>query len=145
MKFITTIIIISIIGFFGFMIDTKTAPEDLYSLCEGHFPVLLLHHIIWIFTISGWLSYNVYVLYFYIFTLIAHMVLWAIFNNECILTNYTNDKCKTKIKLRTAFLLIKEKLNLNKTRYLDIVIYSLFLGYAGYKLIYKKNLTYSSF
>ena len=73
------------------------------------------------------------------------MVLWFIFKNECVLTKYMNDKCKTDSKLRTFFLFIKQKLNLSTNRYLDIVIYSLLTGYVFYKVMYKKNLIYRSF
>lgn len=145
MKFIITILLFIFLGFLSFMLDIKTASKDLYSLCEEHFPVLLIHHIIWVFTNGGWLSYNIYVLYLYVFSVITHMVLWFIFKNECVLTKYMNDKCKTDSKLRTFFLFIKQKLNLSTNRYLDILIYSLLTGYVFYKLMYKKNLIYRSF
>ncbi len=138
MNFMTAIILFIILGFFSFMLDIKTVPYDFYASCEIHFPVLLIHHIIWVFTMTGWLSLNPYVLYLYVFSIIVHVFLWFIFKNECVLTMYMNEKCKTNTKLRTVLLFTKEKLNLNTNRFLDIILFSLTTAYVVYKLATKK-------
>ncbi len=139
MNVMSTILLFIVLGFFSFMLDIKTAPNDLYASCEIHFPVLLIHHIIWVFTMTGWLSFNPYILYLYLFSNIVHAFLWYVFNNECILTMYMNEKCKTTdTKLRTALLFTKKKFNLNTNRFLDVIIFSLTTAYVIYKLTTKK-------
>jgi hypothetical protein len=141
MKFITTIFLVVFLGFFSFILDMKTAPEDFYSSCDTYFPilVLLIHHIIFIFNILGWLSYNKYILYLYVFSILVHFILWIIFKDKCILTIYINEKCKRHTRLRNFVFLTTEKLKLNLNRTIQKIIYSLTTAYVIYKLTLLKN------
>jgi hypothetical protein len=138
MNFMTTIVLFIVLGFFSFISDIKTAPKDFYASCEIHFPVLLIHHIIFVFSLLGWLSYNRYILYLYLFTILIHFILWFIFKNECVLTMYMNEKCKTNTKLRNVLLFLSEKVRLDINRTLQKIIYSLITAYVIYKLTTKK-------
>jgi hypothetical protein len=140
MNFMTTIVLFIVLGFFSFILDIKTAPKDFYASCDTHFPilVLLIHHIIFVFNVLGWLSYNKYILYLYVFSILIHFILWVIFKDKCILTIYVNEKCKNHTKLRNIVLFTTEKLNLDLNRNIQKIIYSLTTAYVVYKLTTKK-------
>ena len=105
MKFQDELKIFLIISVISLFLDVSTSKE-LYNECirdNKFMPFLFLHHVISVFTLTGWLSSNKKILMLYIATLIVIFVHWKTNNGQCFSTDYINHLCKIKIILRDFY------------------------------------------
>ncbi len=85
------------LGCISYFIDITTAQKGYYSKCSSNMKVqleLLLHHILIMFSLFGWLSNSRSVLKVYIlapFLVISH---WGTNNNKCYLSQRINEDCE---------------------------------------------------
>jgi hypothetical protein len=97
------IVLIFKIGFLAYLLDILTA-KDLYKNCK--YPVtnqveLLFHHVLYIFSLTGWLSDNKTLLKIYVVSTILYFTHWYFNNNNCRFTEMTKKDCNINIPLRT--------------------------------------------
>ena len=91
-----------ILGSIAYILDISTS-GNLYTHCKSLYvqPLLLVHHIIYIFSLFGWLSNNIYILLLYILTIVSLFSHWKINNNICTWTEVIKKDCGITQNLRT--------------------------------------------
>ena len=114
MKFHDELKILLIISFISLFLDISTSKKK-YNKCiadSKFMPFLYVHHVISVFTLTGWLSSNKKILILYIVTLIVIFAHWKTNNNKCFSTDYINEMCEIKILFRDLyyFLGLKDKM-----------------------------------
>jgi hypothetical protein len=80
---------------FSYVTDIATS-DGIYKKCiHSHVfhTDLFFHHLVNIFSQFGWLSSNIYVLYFYLTVPLIVLIHWKTNENRCIWTQRTNKMC----------------------------------------------------
>jgi hypothetical protein len=121
-----------ILGSIAYILDISTS-ENLYTKCKSLYtqPLLLIHHIIYIFSLFGWLSNNIYILVLNIITIISLFLHWKINNNLCTWTESIKKDCNIKQNLRTFIKILfpnyKDKNRVKQKFYLSFVLFIIIL------------------
>lgn len=105
MKFHDELKILLIISFISLFLDISLSKKK-YNKCIANakfMPFLYVHHVISVFTLTGWLSSNKKILILYIVTLIVIFAHWKTNNNKCFSTDYINEMCEIKILFRDLY------------------------------------------
>lgn len=105
MKFNDELKILLIISFISLFLDISTSKKK-YNKCIADAKFILFiyfHHVISVFTLTGWLSSNKKILMLYIVTLIVIFTHWKTNNNKCFSTDYINEMCEIKILFRDLY------------------------------------------
>ena len=92
-------------------------------------PLLIFHHILSIFLYFGWILNDKRILQVYLFIPPVIAMHWLI-NENCILTEYTNETCKWKKNKYLNDLI--EQINFKRKTFLDIIKYHYILLILGY-------------
>ncbi len=127
------IVIIVKIGILAYLLDILTA-KDLYKNCKYPFTnqvELLLHHILYIFSLTGWLSNNKKILKLYIIIIFGFLIHWYLNNNNCKFTEMTKKDCNINEPLRNPIRLLGFK---DEKRRFQITLYSFAILYSLYKI-----------
>ena len=105
-----------LIGFIVYIIDLAKS-VGLYKYCYVN-PLfhlnLLIHHIISVFILFGWLSNNKYILILYVIVCMSTGIGWAVFKS-CLLTDLNNYICK--LPKKTEFNNILNLLQIKKLKH----------------------------
>jgi len=105
MKFQDELKIFLIISIISLFLDISTS-KKIYDKCISDpkfMPLLYAHHVVSVFTLTGWMSSHKKVLILYISTLIVILVHWKTNNGRCWSTDYINDLCGIEIKFRDFY------------------------------------------
>lgn len=116
MKFQDELKIFLIISVISLFLDISTS-KKIYNKCISDpkfMPLLYAHHVVSVFTLTGWMSSYKKVLILYITTLIVILVHWTTNDGRCWSTDYINDLCGIEIKFRDFyhFLGLKDQMKL---------------------------------
>jgi hypothetical protein len=128
------IVIIVKIGILAYLLDVLTA-KDLYKNCKYPFTnqvELLLHHILFTFSLTAWLSNNKTILIIYVSGLLLCVVHWKFNKNKCIITETIKNDCNIDTSLRTPIKILgleKNTISFLKNLFYFTVIYSLYKIY----------------
>jgi hypothetical protein len=93
------------------------------------FPLLIFHHILSVFVYFGWILNDKRILQIYLFVPPLIAMHWLM-NENCILTEYTNETCNWK---KTKYLNdLIEQIKFKKEAFLDTIKYHYILIFLGY-------------
>ena len=127
------IIVFFKLGILSYLIDFLTA-KDLYKNCK--YPItnqieILIHHILFMFSLTGWLSNNKTILIMYVVGLLLTVIHWKYSNYNCKLTENIKNDCNISNGLRSPINLLK----INNIPFLKKLFYVTVI-YALYKIYY---------
>jgi len=126
-SFKKNLFILILIGILAYILDLSTS-NNLYHKCMTiqTQSLLLIHHIIYIFSLFAWLSNNLYILVLNVILIIGMFIHWKINNNICTWTQTIKEKCNIKENLRTFIKLLfpeyRDKERIKQKIYLSIVL-----------------------
>jgi hypothetical protein len=94
--------ILLLAGILEYIIDYSTS-KDLYKDCKNlkAQSFILMHHIVYIFTIFSWFSNNIYILFAEMILILGMFIHWKKNNNVCKWTESTQKQCNNNEYLRT--------------------------------------------
>jgi len=127
------IILIFKLGFLAYLLDILTA-KDLYKNCK--YPItnqieLYLHHVLYIFSLTGWLSNNKKVLKLYVLITSMFIIHWYFNDNKCAFTEMTKKQCDINEPLRNPIRLLGFR---DEKRYMQLIVYCSTILYSLYKI-----------
>ena len=125
-----------VLGTFGYLLDILTSNKR-YTKCKDITTqsLLWLHHVMFVFSLTGWLSTSKPLLVLYLLVTVITAVHWHYNNDVCAWTTTVNERCGVKGGLRSVFRLAIPNTDHIPFRTMQRIWYSIGAVVAIYKLI----------
>jgi len=126
-QFKKDLLLLILLGICAYLLDIKTS-NNLYKNCNNLSTqsFLLFHHFIYMYSLFGWLSNNIYILLINIIIIISMLLHWYTNNNICNWTEQIKQKCNSNQNLRTFIKLLfpnfKDKNRIKQKIYLSSIL-----------------------
>jgi hypothetical protein len=132
--------IIGSLGLLSYVVDVATAEPVMYQNCKdlGSQASLLLHHMLFVFSSTAWISNNRDILVAELTVIVLLVLHWFTNDFKCFWTQTTNERCGIKQSLRSFNVLFSSSNSQSTKKGIQSrAVQLVFLSFAALVSLYK--------